>query len=56
MDSVDQLCEKLLRLQVTQIQCGTSDMEWKQELDLTAGDGGHGQTLFYCLEIRTFPY
>ncbi|KAM7372994.1 hypothetical protein PAMP_007882 [Pampus punctatissimus] len=41
VDSVDELCEELLHLQGTQIQCPTSDMERKQDLDVTADGEEH---------------
>lgn len=41
VDSVDELCEELLHLHGTQIQCGTSDMERKQDLDVMADGGEH---------------
>lgn len=51
MDSVDQLCEELLHLPGTQIQCATSDMDRRHDLDVMADGEQHGQTLlvFFCL-------
>lgn len=46
VDSVDELCEELLHLPGTQIQCGTSDMKRKRDLDVMADCEKHGQTLY----------
>lgn len=58
VDSVDELCEELLHLPGTRVQCGTSDMEREHELDVTAGGEEHGQTLTFLLphkhEVSTF--
>lgn len=52
MDSVDQLCEELLHLQGTQIQCATSDMEGKHDLDVMANGEEHGQTLLHIFYLK----
>lgn len=49
VDSVDQLCEELLHLQGARIQCATSDMERKHDLDVMADGEEHGQTLLCFL-------
>lgn len=46
VDSVDELCEELLHLPGTQIQCGTSDTKRKRDLDVMAVCETHGQTLY----------
>lgn len=52
MDSVDELCEELLHIPGTQIQCATSDMERKHDLDVMADGEEHGQTLLYFLPSK----
>lgn len=51
VDSGDQLCEELLHLQGTRLQCATSDMERKHDLDVMAVGEEHGQTLLYFLPL-----
>ncbi|KAG8005119.1 Homeobox protein Hox-A4, partial [Nibea albiflora] len=41
VDSVDELCEELLHIPGTQIQCATSDMERKHDLDVMADGEQH---------------
>lgn len=52
MDSADELCEELLHIPGTQIQCATSDVARKHDLDVMAGGEEHGQTLLYFLPSK----
>lgn len=51
-DSVDLLCEELLHLQETLIQCCTSDMGRKRDLDLIADGEEHGQIILYLFAVK----
>lgn len=53
VDSVDELCEELLHLPGTQIQCGTSDTKRKRDLDVMAVCETHGQTLYIFSTLKS---